>query len=110
MVSMARGDPAETETSEDRSRVTWTYYDDPKISQEVAMRSGASEARTAYSAGNDSQRQASTPGSAQSSQQMHEQGGIKSAGEKEYVAPEDDARVLVIFDDGKVMAGHRIEN
>jgi len=41
---------------------------------------------------------------------MHEQGGIKSAGEKEYVAPEDDARVLVIFDDGKVMAGHRIEN
>jgi len=111
MVYMALGNPEKTEVSEDKTRITWTYYDDTVVSQEVAMRSAAAEAGSAYSAANFRTRGDSppaAPGEPKSSRQAFDERGMPGA--ESYTEDTHAAKVLVIFDQGKVMAVHRIES
>ncbi len=113
MVYMALGSPSKRESSEDKTKVTWTYYDDTVISQEVAMRSGAAENGTAYYTGGIT-KPGSTPfvlGQTPTSKQVADSGvrGPSGSGLDYFEVGDHAARVLVIFDQGRVMTVHRIE-
>ncbi len=110
MVYMALGNPAKTVVSDDKTRITWTYYDDTVISNEVAMRSAAAEAGSAYSNANLSSPGTAAPAAAgdpkSSTQAFNESGMVGSEG---YTEESHGDEVMIIFDNGAVMAVHRIE-
>ncbi len=115
MAYMALGKPNRVETSKNGARVTWIYYDETVVSQDVAMRSASAESGTAYHTAGVAKPGARPviPGEVLTARQIAEDSGTRGpdgTGQTYYDERDHSARVLVVFEHGRVTTVQRIES